>query len=241
MNRKSPLEIETRSFRPSSLVTILNFRRKTRCLLCTNSVVYVQCWDLTLSLGRKYRWWSSGLRCRVVLSTMKTGSSETLVTSYKTKRRHNTGYYNQWVHFYVVWISDLPFRTWTQNSQTPWDRIVLGKLEVVHLVKKPRAFYWTRRFITMFTRPLHHCESQIYAVDLCGMLSRSTRVERKYVYVSWNTAVSRFTAKKDISARKDNILQAYMRHKCKIRRILKAYVNQTEMSGLLYDGRNNHQ
>jgi hypothetical protein len=124
------------------------------------------------------------------------GSSETLVTSYKTKRRHNTGYYNQWVHFYVVWISDLPFRTWTQNSQTPWDRIVLGKLVVVHLVKKSLAFYWTRRFITMFTRPLHHCESQIYAVDLCGMLSRSTRVERKYVYVSWNTAVSRFTAKK---------------------------------------------
>jgi len=38
---------------------------------------------------------------------------------------------------------------------TPWNRVLLEKLTVFHLVKKFPAFYGTRRFITAFTSARH--------------------------------------------------------------------------------------
>jgi len=34
----------------------------------------------------------------------------------------------------------------------PWNRVILEKLTVTQLVKKFTTFYWTWKFITMFTR-----------------------------------------------------------------------------------------
>jgi len=39
--------------------------------------------------------------------------------------------------------------------QISWSRILLEKLRVLELVNKFPAFYWTRRFITVFTSARH--------------------------------------------------------------------------------------
>jgi hypothetical protein len=38
---------------------------------------------------------------------------------------------------------------------TPWSRVVLEKLAVLHVVKKFATFYVTRKFITAFTSTRH--------------------------------------------------------------------------------------
>jgi len=38
---------------------------------------------------------------------------------------------------------------------TPWSSVILDKLTVTQIVKKFPAFYWTPRFITVFTRARH--------------------------------------------------------------------------------------
>jgi hypothetical protein len=45
---------------------------------------------------------------------------------------------------------------WSGLDLTPWNRVLLEKLSVAHMINKFPFFYGTRKFITMFTRP-HLC------------------------------------------------------------------------------------
>jgi hypothetical protein len=49
--------------------------------------------------------------------------------------------------------------THSEYSVSPWSRVLLKKLNVSHPVKKFRAFYRTRRFITAFTSVRHLSQS----------------------------------------------------------------------------------
>jgi len=62
---------------------------------------------------------------------------------------------NQWRQ--TNFACKLCFQHKQQTTATliPWSRVLLQKLAVAHLAKKLPVIYWTRMFITVFTRAHH--------------------------------------------------------------------------------------